>query len=144
MAPAASIDGYVYADGASRGNPGPAAGAAVLLDPAGNELGRAQLYLGTATNNVAEYQGLRLGLSLAKQLGLRRIACRLDSELVVKQMRGEYRIRHPRLRELSRTVGELCAGFERVDFGHVRRAGNAVAAGLANSAIDANQAGGAN
>lgn len=137
MAPAAAIDGYIYADGASRGNPGAAAAGAVLLDGAGNELGRSQVYLGTDTNNAAEYQGLRLGLLLADQLGRRRIACRLDSELVVKQMRGEYRIRNPRLREMAETVRELCARFEHVEFVHVRRSGNTVADGLANAAIDA-------
>ncbi len=140
MAPAASFDGYIYADGASRGNPGPAAAAAVLLDTAGNELGRSQLYLGKDTNNAAEYQGLRLGLLLAGQLGLRRVACRLDSELVVKQMTGAYRVRNLRLREFAQQVRELCAGFEQVDFGHVRRDRNSLADGLANAAIDAHKA----
>lgn len=140
MAPAAAFDGYVYADGASRGNPGAAAAAAVLFDSDGNELGRSQIYLGTDTNNAAEYQGLRLGLLLADQLGKRRLACRLDSELVVKQMRGEYRIRNPRLGAIAQTVRELCARFDHVEFIHVRRAGNSVADGLANAAIDAFQA----
>lgn len=134
------FDGYVYADGASRGNPGAAAAAAIVLDAGGNELGRSQIYLGTDTNNAAEYQGLRLGLLLADQLGKRRIACRLDSELVVKQMRGEYRIRNQRLGAIAHTVRELCARFDQVDFVHVRRAGNSVADGLANAAIDAYQA----
>ena len=137
MAPAAVFDGYIYADGASRGNPGAAAAAAILLDASGSELGRSQTYLGTDTNNAAEYQGLRLGLLLADQLGKRRIACRLDSELVVKQMRGEYRIRNPRLRAIAQTVKELCGRFELVEFVHVPRAGNAVADGLANAAIEA-------
>ena len=140
MAPAAAFDGYIYADGASRGNPGSAAAAAVLLDGNGSELGRSQIYLGTDTNNAAEYQGLRLGLLLADQLGIRRIACRLDSELVVKQMRGEYRIRNPRLRVIAQTVLKLCARFDHVEFVHVRRAGNAIADGLANAAIDAHRA----
>ena len=140
MASAAAFDGYIYADGASRGNPGAAAAAAILLDGDGNELGRSQIYLGTDTNNAAEYQGLRLGLLLADQRGLRRVACRLDSELVVKQMRGEYRVRNPRLRAIAQTVRKLCARFEEVEFVHVRRAGNAVADGLANAAIDAFQA----
>lgn len=140
MAPTAVFDGYVYADGASRGNPGAAAAAAVLLDGEGNEIGRSQVFLGKDTNNAAEYQGLRLGLLLADQLGKRRIACRLDSELVVKQMRGEYRVRHPRLRVIAQTVRELCARFDHVEFVHVRRSRNSVADGLANAAIDAYQA----
>ncbi len=140
MAPAGVFDGYIYADGASRGNPGAAAAAAVLLDSEGNELGRSQIFLGNDTNNAAEYQGLRLGLLLADQLDKRRIACRLDSELVVKQMRGEYRIRNPRLRVIAQTVRELCARFDHVEFVHVRRSRNAVADGLANAAIDAYQA----
>ena len=137
LASAAVFDGYIYADGASRGNPGAAAAAAILLDGNGDEVGRSQIYLGTDTNNAAEYQGLRLGLLLADQLGKRRIVCRLDSELVVKQMRGEYRIRNPRLRTIAQTVRELCARFDHVEFVHVRRAGNSVADGLANAAIDA-------
>ena len=140
MALAAMFDGYIYADGASRGNPGAAAAAAILLDSEGNELGRSQIYLGTDTNNAAEYQGLRLGLRLADQLGLRRIACRLDSELVVKQMRGEYKIRNARLRVIAQSVRDICARFDDVEFVHVRRSGNAVADGLANAAIDAYQA----
>lgn len=139
MAPAAAFDGYVYADGASRGNPGAAAAAAILLDGDGNELGRSQIYLGTDTNNAAEYQGLRLGLLLADQAGRRRIACRLDSELVVKQMRGEYRIRNARLRAIAQIIQGLCARFDHVEFVHVRRSRNSVADGLANSAIDAYQ-----
>ena len=130
------FDGYIYADGASRGNPGAAAAAAILLDSEGNELGRSQIYLGTDTNNAAEYQGLRLGL----RLGLRRIVCRLDSELVVKQMRGEYKIRNARLRVIAQSVRDICARFDDVEFVHVRRSGNAVADGLANAAIDAYQA----
>ena len=139
MAPAAEFDGYVYAEGASRGNPGAAAAGAILLDGEGFELGRSQVYLGTDTNNAAEYQGLRLGLLLADQLGKRRITCRLDSELVVKQMRGEYRIRNPRLRVIAKSVQGLCARFDHVEFVHVRRSGNAIADGLANAAIDAYQ-----
>ena len=130
-------DGYLHTDGAARGNPGPAAAGAVVAGPDGSELGRAQLYLGKATNNQAEYLALLLGLDLAHRLQLATICCRLDSELLVKQLNGQYRIKHPRLRELADKVKVLMGKFDAVGFEHVRRSHNQAADGLANAAIDA-------
>ena len=133
------FDGFVYTDGASRGNPGPAAAGAVVVTGDGAELGRARVYLGRATNNDAEYRALLLGLLLARQLRLRRVCCRLDSELVVRQLNGRYKIKHPNLRELASAAIELGQEFERLEFVHVRRGSNQLADGLANAAIDEHQ-----
>ena len=94
---------------------GPAASGAVLLDPAGEVVEEASAYLGVATNNVAEWTALVLGLEAAANRGIRRLAIRLDSELVVKQMRGEYRVKHADLQPLHRRARPCCARFEQVD-----------------------------
>lgn len=126
----------LYADGGARGNPGPAAGAAVLLDEAGQVVAERAQYLGTATNNVAEYTGLILGLEEAKRLGVTKLDVRLDSLLVVQQMRGLWKIKHPGLRPLALRAGALLAEFPDRTVEHVRREQNTLADALVNRALD--------
>lgn len=126
----------LYADGGARGNPGPAAGAAVLLDEAGQVVAECAQYLGTATNNVAEYTGLILGLEEAKRLGVTKLDVRLDSLLVVQQMRGLWKIKHPGLRPLALRAGALLAEFPDRTVEHVRREANTLADALVNRALD--------
>ncbi|MBI4720167.1 MAG: ribonuclease HI family protein [Chitinivibrionia bacterium] len=126
----------VYADGASRGNPGEAACAAVVYDERSIEIKSRAKRLGRATNNVAEYRGVILALELARELGAARIALRLDSELVVKQLNGAYKVKHPGLKPLYEHARMLLSGFARVTIEHVPREKNARADELANAALD--------
>ena len=126
----------VYTDGAARGNPGPAGAGARVEDESGEVLAEACRFLGEATNNVAEYSGLILGLERAGELGARTVEIRADSELMVRQMRGEWKIRNEGLRELARRAHGLARSFERVNYVHVRREKNREADRLANRAID--------
>lgn len=126
----------LFADGGSRGNPGPAASGAVLLDPGGELIDERWLYLGVATNNLAEWNALVIGLEAAVDRGIRRLAVRLDSELVVKQLRGEYRVKHEALQPLHRRAMTLLRRFEQVDLRHVPRRQNAMADRLVNRVLD--------
>ena len=126
----------LYADGGARGNPGPAAGAAVLLGDDGRVLAERAQYLGTATNNVAEYTGLIVGLEEAKRLGVTTLDVRMDSMLVVQQMRGLWKIKHPGLRPLALRAGALLAEFPERTVEHVRREENLLADALVNRALD--------
>jgi ribonuclease HI len=126
----------LFADGGSRGNPGPAASGAVLVDPSGEVIEEVGAYLGIATNNVAEWTALLLGLEAAANRGIRRLAVRLDSELVVKQMRGEYRVKHADLQPLHRRAHALLRRFEHVDLRHVPRKQNVLADRLVNRVLD--------
>jgi ribonuclease HI len=130
------VEATLFADGGSRGNPGPAASAAVLLDPAGELLEEIGAYLGVATNNVAEWTALVIGLEAAAKRGIRRLAVRLDSELVVKQLRGEYRVKHAGLQPLHRRAQQLLRAFGEVDIRHVPRKQNALADRLVNRLLD--------
>jgi ribonuclease HI len=132
-----SAEAVLFADGGSRGNPGPAASGAVLLSPDGEVLQEVGHYLGTATNNVAEWTALALGLEAALERGVRKLAVRMDSELVVKQLSGEYRVKHPDLQPLHRRVLSLLRKFEHVDVQHVRRKENALADAIVNRVLDA-------
>jgi ribonuclease HI len=126
----------LFADGGSRGNPGPAASAAVLLDPAGELMEEIGAYLGVATNNVAEWTALVLGLEAAAKRGIRRLGVRLDSELVVKQLLGEYRVKHAGLQPLHRRAQQLLRGFAEVEIRHVPRKQNTLADRLVNRVLD--------
>ena len=97
----------VYSDGAARGNPGPAGAGVRIEDARGKRVSEAARYLGEATNNVAEYRALILGLELARELGASDVELRADSELVIRQMTGEYRVRNVRLQELHRQAQAL-------------------------------------
>lgn len=126
----------VYSDGASRGNPGLASYGAVVIDPAGNEVERISQPIGVATNNVAEYGGLLAGLESAYEHGARRVEVRMDSELIVRQALGRYRVKSPGLIPLFEKLTELRGRFDRVTFVHVPRERNKVADALANQALD--------
>ena len=126
----------LFADGGSRGNPGPAASAAVLIDAQGELVEEIGAYLGVATNNVAEWTALLLGLEAARKRGVRRLRVRLDSELVVKQLRGEYRVKHAGLQPLHRRAVQLLRLFDEIDIAHVPRAQNKLADGLVNRVLD--------
>ena len=130
------MEATLFADGGSRGNPGPAASAAVLLDPEGDLLEEIGAYLGVATNNVAEWTALILGLEAAAKRGIRRLAVRLDSELVVKQLRGEYRVKHEGLQPLHRRATQLLRAFGEVEIRHVPRKQNVLADRLVNRLLD--------
>ena len=127
----------VYADGGSRGNPGPAGYGAVVLDPDGTVLAERAASVGTATNNVAEYSGLLAGLAAAAELGATRVTARMDSKLVVEQMSGRWRVKHPDLKPLAARATELVDQFDQVDFEWVPRGLNSHADRLANEAMDA-------
>lgn len=126
----------VYTDGASRGNPGPAALGAVLLAPGGDVLAERSEGLGVATNNVAEYRALLAGLEAARSLGVRRLVVRADSELMIKQLKGAYGIKSEALRPLYRQAMDGLRTFEHYRLEHVPRAQNKRADALANQALD--------
>lgn len=126
----------VYADGAARGNPGPAGAGAVLFDEEGGLVAELARPLGHATNNVAEYNALILGLEEAKRRGASSVDVRMDSLLVVQQMRGLWRIKHPGLRPLALRAGALLASFPERQIRHVPREENVDADLLSNRAID--------
>jgi ribonuclease HI len=125
----------MHIDGAARGNPGPAAYAIVLARPGEPVVEEADC-IGTATNNVAEYTALVEGLQLAKELGVTKLSVFSDSELMVKQMRGEYRVKNPDLLELYTQAKRLAAGFEKLTLTHVRREQNSRADAIGNDALD--------
>jgi len=135
--PASNIQGLIiYVDGASRGNPGPA-GVGVFLQGADGVFSRESFeYIGEATNNVAEYRALLLALRKARALGARAVTVFSDSELLVKQLKGEYRVRDPKLLALHRKVCAYLPLFPSFRIEHVMREQNRKADELANRAID--------
>ena len=125
----------LYFDGASKGNPGRAGSAAVLYNY-NTEVATVSKYIGDKkTNNEAEYMGLILGLQLCVQLNIKEIAIFGDSQLVVKQLLGEYAVKHARMKELHADAAELLTHFGAVHIEHVRREKNSRADQLANEAI---------
>ena len=126
----------VHVDGGARGNPGPAAAAAVISSPDGEVLDEAAVTLGRATNNVAEYRGLLLGLERARELGATEVDVINDSELIAHQVNGRYKVKHPDMRPLHAAAMESLAGFERWTVKPVPRAQNAQADRLVNEALD--------
>jgi ribonuclease HI len=133
------VKATLFADGGSRGNPGPAASGAVLFGEDGRVLREVGTYLGVSTNNVAEWTGLLTGLEAALDLGVDDLAVRLDSELVVKQISGAYRVKHEGLIPLHAKAKVLLRKFARVDVQHVRRKQNAAADALVNQVLDAHR-----
>jgi ribonuclease HI len=123
-------------DGAARGNPGDAGCGAVIFDEAGNVVRELSRYLGHATNNVAEYQGLLMGLEALLQLGKKRIRVQSDSQLLVRQLNGEYRVKDEKLKILFHKAVALLRQFETYRIVHVPRELNKSADRLANKGID--------
>jgi len=126
----------LYCDGASRGNPGPAGAGAMLVDPSGEIRAQAGEYLGQTTNNVAEYRALLLGLKMAQNLGVKKLQVFADSELLVRQLNGSYRVKAPHLLPLWQEAKKELQKFKAHAITHVPREENAPADGLANQAID--------
>ena len=131
----------IYADGGSRGNPGPSAAGFIILNADQEVVAQGGEYLGITTNNQAEYQGVRLGLEKAKELGAKNIAFRLDSMLVVNQMKGFYRIKNRELWPIHERIRDMMKSFDRVSFNHVQREFNQLADGMVNKTLDAHENG---
>jgi probable phosphoglycerate mutase len=131
------VRALLYADGGARGNPGPAGIGIVLRSTDGDVIGETARGIGVATNNVAEYTALIEGLRLALAKGVTELTVRMDSELVVSQMNGAWKIKSDRLRALAVEAGSLLSQFERWDIEHVGRRHNAEADRLANQGMDA-------
>ena len=129
----------IHIDGGSRGNPGPAASGIVITAEDGTILHKAGLFLGQATNNVAEYKGLVAGLHAAKRLGAGEVDVFSDSQLLVRQMNGEYRVKNENLKGLFRQAKTLAGGFERFTCRYVQREQNKQADSLVNQALDLEQ-----
>ena len=130
------MKGRLFTDGGARGNPGPAAAAFVLEAEDGTVLEARGTTIGVATNNVAEYRALVDGLRRASELGVDELEVVSDSELIVKQMRGEYRVKNEALRALHREASTLADGMKRVTYTAVRREQNELADRLVNEALD--------
>jgi len=127
---------YINTDGGSRGNPGPGGAGIVVTGPDGTVAAEGGAYLGSVTNNIAEYEALLWGLRAARALGASTVIVRADSELIVKQLNGEYRVKNEGLKPLFVAAQSLRRQFDSVTFKHVRRAENAAADALANEAMD--------
>ena len=130
----------LYTDGGARGNPGPAASACILFDESMHLLDFEARYAGEITNNQAEYGALKLGIDLALKHGVTELACFLDSELVVKQMRGEYKIKDEKIKVAVSQIQKAVESLKVVKFEHVARARNHFADKLVNLVLDARQA----
>ncbi len=126
----------IYTDGGARGNPGPAGIGAVLSDEDGRVEKEISKYIGKATNNQAEYQALIAALSEAKKIGAKEVRVFMDSELIVKQMNREYKVKNKDLAKLFIKVYNLTLNFSKISFKHVRRERNGHADKLVNLAID--------
>ena len=128
----------IYSDGASRGNPGPAGIGIVICDARGEVVKEYEEFIGTATNNVAEYRALLKGLELASNFPISELECFSDSELMIKQLNGDYAVKNPRLHELFFQVREKERHFGRVSYVHVSREKACItrADKLANRAIE--------
>jgi ribonuclease HI len=126
----------VHVDGGARGNPGPAAAASVVSSPTGEVLDESSELLGVASNNVAEYRALLLGLARARALGASEVEVVNDSELIAKQVQGAYKVKHPAMRPLHAEALRALRAFERWQIRTVPRAQNAHADALVNAALD--------
>lgn len=127
----------VHVDGGARGNPGPAAAAAVVSTPDGDVLDEASVFLGRASNNVAEYRGLLLGLERAKALGATEVDVVNDSELIAYQVTGRYKVKHPDMKPLHAEALAALHDFESWSVKPVKRALNQDADALVNACLDA-------
>lgn len=126
----------IYTDGGARGNPGPAGIGFVIYDEHSNILKNVGMFIGTATNNQAEYKALIAALQEANRLGGQKIVCHLDSELVVRQLTGKYKIKEAGLKPLAAQALALTRKFLQVEFRHVPREKNKLADELVNEALD--------
>lgn len=127
----------MYADGGSRGNPGPSASGFVLMDMEGRVVVKKGIYIGITTNNQAEYQALKLGLQEARRMHVREVHVYMDSLLVVNQMLGIFKVKNRDLWPIHSTIRELVASFKHVSFTHVPRELNKLADAAVNETLDA-------
>ncbi len=128
----------MFTDGGSRGNPGPGAIGVVIKNESGETVFELAKYLGICTNNEAEYAALIAGLNSAKNKQITDLECFLDSELVVNQLKGLYKVKNERLAKLHTLIGQLKSNFSNLTFTHVERKLNKEADALVNSALDKN------
>jgi len=126
----------LFTDGAARGNPGPAGAGAVIVSPDGHVVAKIGKFLGDSTNNVAEYMGLILGLKRAKAMGIKELEVLSDSELLVKQLNGEYTVKADHLVPLHQEAQALLRAFPEIALRHIPREENAQADAMSNRAID--------
>ena len=126
----------IFSDGGSRGNPGPSAAGYVILDDSQQVIAQGGEYLGITTNNQAEYHGVRLGLEKAIELKYKRVDFKVDSMLVVNQMKGFYKIKNRELWPIHERIRELMKQFDKVTFNHVMREFNQLADGMVNKTLD--------
>ena len=126
----------LYTDGAARGNPGPAGAGAVIVNPDGHIVAKVGKFLGESTNNVAEYMGLILGLKRAKAMGIKELEVLADSELLVKQLAGDYAVKAEHLKPLHDEAQQLLKAFSWIEVRHIPREENAQADAMSNRAID--------
>ena len=127
----------IYSDGGSRGNPGPSSAGFVIMSGREDVIHQGGMYLGITTNNQAEYQGVRLGLEKALEMGAKTVECRIDSLLVVNQLNGIYHIKNRELWPINERIQELITHFDKVTFSHVRREFNQLADGMVNKILNA-------
>ncbi len=127
----------IHTDGGARGNPGPAGIGVVFFGQDGKIIQEFKAYIGEATNNVAEYKALVLALEQAHKLGFKNLQVNMDSELIVRQMQGVYKIKEPALQVLAKQVLSLTNHFNKISYHHVVREKNKEADRLVNQAIDA-------
>jgi len=126
----------IYSDGGARGNPGPSGIGAVLYDESDKVIATISKYIGETTNNQAEYQAIVAGVEKAKELGAEDVSCYLDSELVVKQINGLYKVKDQALAQQFLKIWNLKSHFKSIKFSHIRREQNKVADSLVNKALD--------
>lgn len=126
----------MYTDGGARGNPGIAGIGILIEDEDGNIIKEISQYIGEQTNNVAEYKALNRGLEVALDLGIKKITCYLDSELVVKQIKGEYKVKNERMIPIYNMTMPLIKKFDSFEIIHIKRKLNKKADKLVNEAID--------
>ena len=129
-------EAVIYSDGGSRGNPGIAGIGVSIQDKEGNIIKEISQYIGEQTNNVAEYKALSRGLEVAFDLGIKKVTCYLDSELVVKQIKGEYKVKNEGMVTMYNMVMPLIKKFNSFEIIHIRRELNKRADQLANEAMD--------
>lgn len=132
-----NIKAMLFADGGSRGNPGPSASGFVLYDSQDNELAKSGEYLGITTNNQAEYHALKLGIETALKLGIRELQVYMDSLLVINQMKGIFKVKNRDLWPIHQSIIELSSHFKSIYFSHVPRENNKVADSEVNKVLDA-------
>jgi ribonuclease HI len=126
----------LFTDGAARGNPGPAGAGAVIISPDGHVVAKVGKFLGDETNNVAEYMGLLIGLKRAKAMGIKELDVLADSELMVKQLNGDYAVKAEHLKPLHDEAKALFKAFNEIEIRHIPREENAQADAMSNRAID--------